>query len=423
MPTARQTARVAPAVVAPSSPCAAHAARSRGPTLRASGVSAKRASSLLLEAHLDDAVDDADRGRHGPRGPDAPLGLCGHRFALAAREPVRDERRLERDHGPARLERGADFRVDADAGRALGHRSQLRHAARRGLDRQLGPAKQEAGGERIACAGRVQDLDVERRQLRLSFRSSHDAAVRAAFTTLSRAASAPRRSASASLANTTSGPSRLQGSPKRPDADLLDGRGGAEVDADRAPRSAAASAVSRSGERTRLYRGHAAIRSRRATPASSSSGAKAVETPRSLSIVRAPSGVAIETTVPVPASTSGPASSTPRPASSSATRRPAGSRGPLADKARAAAERHDPRGDVRGLPSGSDARAAIGVRIFRDRPVEAHDHVQQQVAERADHGRGPYNRPAWTASEASGSGPSSSAAWSAASPAWRPRAG
>ena len=45
MPAARQTARVAPTVVAPSSFATAQAARSRGPTLRASGDVAKRSSS------------------------------------------------------------------------------------------------------------------------------------------------------------------------------------------------------------------------------------------------------------------------------------------------------------------------------------------------------------------------------------------
>ena len=44
MPTARQTASVPPAVVAPRTPWAAQAARSRGPTLRASASSPKRSS-------------------------------------------------------------------------------------------------------------------------------------------------------------------------------------------------------------------------------------------------------------------------------------------------------------------------------------------------------------------------------------------
>ena len=61
-----------------------------------------RAEPLQLlrpEADPHDAVEDADRRRHGAGVADAPLGLEPDRRAFARREAVRDERCLERDDG------------------------------------------------------------------------------------------------------------------------------------------------------------------------------------------------------------------------------------------------------------------------------------------------------------------------------------
>ena len=72
-----------------------HAARSRGPSLRDSGV--KRRELLFGQPDADRAVEDADRRRHGTCVAHAPLALEPDRDAVGRREPVRDERRLECD--------------------------------------------------------------------------------------------------------------------------------------------------------------------------------------------------------------------------------------------------------------------------------------------------------------------------------------
>ena len=60
--------------------------------------------------------------------------------------------------------------------------------------------------------------------------------------------------------------------------------------------------------------------------------------------------------------------------------------GALAHEAPAPAERRRPGGHVRSLPAGAHARAAVRVRVGRDRPVEADDDVQERVPERThDH--------------------------------------
>jgi hypothetical protein len=72
----------------------------------------------FLEPDADASVDYSDGGRNRPGDAHAPLGLGGYLAALAARKTVGDERRLERDHRPARLESGAHLRMYAQ---------QLRH--------------------------------------------------------------------------------------------------------------------------------------------------------------------------------------------------------------------------------------------------------------------------------------------------------
>ena len=100
MPDRLQTASVPPTVVAPTARCTAAAARSRGPTLRAVGVEPPelvlgRARPTTL------AVEDADRRRHRARLAHRALGREPDLDALAGREAVRDERRLERDDAAA----------------------------------------------------------------------------------------------------------------------------------------------------------------------------------------------------------------------------------------------------------------------------------------------------------------------------------
>src|SRR5207244_4317918 len=56
----------------------------------------------------------------------------------------------------------------------------------------------------------------------------------------------------------------------------------------------------------------------------------------------------------------------------------------LADEAGVGAERGRPGGDVRGLSAGTGAgsRGCVGAPL--ERSLQAHDHVEQQVAERAE---------------------------------------
>ena len=62
-----------------------------------------------------------------------------------------------------------------------------------------------------------------------------------------------------------------------------------------------------------------------------------------------------------------------------------GIRGAARDESRRTAEGDDPRGHVRGLAAGPDAGLTVGIRVLLDRPVERHDHVEEDVAEGADH--------------------------------------
>ena len=114
IPAARQAASVPPTVVAPTAPWTIAAARSRGPTLRASAVEAAELVLALGEADAEPAVEDADRRRHRARLAHAPLALEPDLDALAGREAVRDERRLERDDGAPVGERVADLVRDGE---------------------------------------------------------------------------------------------------------------------------------------------------------------------------------------------------------------------------------------------------------------------------------------------------------------------
>src|SRR4029450_7904111 len=116
MPAARQTASVAPTVVAPRSFATAQAARSRGPTLRGAGEGAKGAGW-------------PGPGRAAP-GPPGLRGGCG-------------------------------------GGRSLREGPHGRHTARRGVEAELRPAEQEAGREGGTGARRVGDLGWTRPRLLL----------------------------------------------------------------------------------------------------------------------------------------------------------------------------------------------------------------------------------------------------------------
>ena len=155
MPAARQAASVPPTVVAATAPLHDRGGEVARADLARRGVEA--AELLLGRARHDLAVEHADGRRHRAAGADGALGGEPDLDALAGREAVRDERRLERDDAaPAGERRRAPPRRCGSR-----HRSELGAAARRRLEAELDAADEEAGGERVAGAGRVDDLGRE----------------------------------------------------------------------------------------------------------------------------------------------------------------------------------------------------------------------------------------------------------------------
>ena len=76
----------------------------------------------------------------------------------------------------------------------------------------------------------------------------------------------------------------------------------------------------------------------------------------------------------------------------------------LADEAGASAERGDPRGHVRRLPARGQHGARGRVRAGRERLLQPHDHVQQQVTEGADEGAHGATILPWKRKAVAGSG-------------------
>ena len=118
-----------------------------------------------LEADPDLPVEHADRRRDRACGANGGLAREARLDAVRRREAVGDEGRLERDDRALFLEGGLHLVADAD--QVVHHRASLddglRHrpgeldAACAGGESQLRSADEPAGGEGIACAGRVDD--------------------------------------------------------------------------------------------------------------------------------------------------------------------------------------------------------------------------------------------------------------------------
>ncbi len=114
MPAARMTASVPPTVVAPVARCSTAAARSRGPTLRADA--SKRASSSSVSPTTISPSSTPIVAGTAPAARTCRSDSSADLDALARREAVRDERRLERDD----RRRLAHLVGDADhAGRSI----------------------------------------------------------------------------------------------------------------------------------------------------------------------------------------------------------------------------------------------------------------------------------------------------------------
>ena len=174
-------------------------------------------------------------------------------------------------------------------------------------ERQLRPADEVAGGERVTRARRVERPRRDGGELDRRRSGRRRAALQHPLAAVQRP---PTIRSSSSFANTIAGgaPPAARGSARPEVADRAPGgevdahaRGGARPPAARRRRSASAGASNREGEV------RAAVEPGRVELAGVESG----ETPRSEAIVRAPSAATSETTVPVRPSTTGPRTSTP----------------------------------------------------------------------------------------------------------------
>ena len=266
--------------------------------------------------------------------------------ALAGREPVRDERRLERDDAAAV---GSSARATSSA-RRITASLRARAAACGGLEPERGTRRR---GSPRRARRRRRWCRRARRHGRKALALDDDAAAAALHDP-----AWPRRgrvrSRSRSFAKTTSGASartrdaerRRRQRPRREvERDLCAG-GASELAPPAAPRTRSARDAARSPTRGAASQSEP----RRLELVGESSGAA----PRSETIVRSPAA-AIATTTPLRPS-AGPATSTPRPRSSARDELPCRVAAALRDEARLCAERRGPRGDVRGLPAGADAR-------------------------------------------------------------------
>ena len=182
IPASRAAASVPPTVVAPSAPCATQAARSRGPALRASGAGLAEALELLRREPDDDrAVEHADRCGHGSFGPDRGLRASSPTSTpTPGGKPCATSVVSSATTGPpswrACCTSGA-IRSNSVTGTAPSCPTQRAAASRPELD----PADQEPGRERVAGAGRVDDLRAERRVLLDAARRPHLDSARAAL--------------------------------------------------------------------------------------------------------------------------------------------------------------------------------------------------------------------------------------------------
>ena len=316
------------------------------------------------------------RGRRSspaPRPPRAPRA----RTRARPRRPRRAGSRARRASSRARRRRGPRERLahlvgDADHGIAPSFAQQRAAASSPSLD----AADEEAGRERVAGAGRVDDLgrhgrDTRRRRRRpRPRRASRPSARRARRAPRARARSrrrgrarapAPARGTRRRSASTTRGRARSRAPAARASSPAPQRRAG-----DRLPHGA------RSPTRGEHRSGTSPARAR---PARSSGARAAVGDHRPLarrrrSRRRRPS-----------VRPTGPTTSTPRPRSSPRDELAGRVVAALRHEPRLGAERRRPRGDVRGLPAGADARRRDAVVVGRERLVEARDHVEEQVAE------------------------------------------
>ncbi len=107
---------------------------------------------VLAKPHDDLSFENADRGGNGASVADCPLRGEADLDPLARREPMRHERRLERDDAASRVKRLR--RPPPRCGSR--HRPELRAAASSCLEPERDPPDEEARRERVTGAGRVE---------------------------------------------------------------------------------------------------------------------------------------------------------------------------------------------------------------------------------------------------------------------------
>ena len=365
------TASVPPTVVAPARPVRLPRRDRAGPSFRADA--SNRASSASVSPTTSCAVEHADRGRHRaasrtaasdarPTATPSPGGKpCATSVVSSATTPVpsRSASRTSSEN--------ADHGIAPSCGAAASGR----------FETELDAADQEARGERVAGARRV---DTSAARAGWS-RPSTGTPPAPRFNTQRVCRSSERRALALvrehdvgrDLAH------RVRGTRRRPASTSTDRPRPARRARVRARPAATAVVGDRlAEERVAGEVQHVAIEPRVVELARLELGA----TPRSEAIVRSPAD-ASETTTPVrPAA--GPTTSTPRLQQLGGHELAGGVVAALADETRARTELARPRGDVGGLAAG--ARPGDGrLVVARDeRVVELHDHVEQQVAERCD---------------------------------------
>ena len=297
IPAARQTASVPPTVVAPIAPCTAAAARSRGPTLRAAA--SNRAELVLGRARRRRArrARRSSPARRPPRARAAPTRARPRRPRRAGSRARRASSRARRPAPPPPSASATSSRTSSARSR---HRPELRDAARRRREAELGAADEEAGGERVARAGRVDDVG---RQRRAHSRPSTTIPSAPRLSTQRRPSSSPSASHSRlvrehDVRRERREPRRAAAGPSRRSASTTRGR------RSRAPpcaarARAACGAAPAIGSRSRRSR-RGAAQSHPRTSGFELLGAQApAPTPRSEAIVRPPSGSTSETTTPL----------------------------------------------------------------------------------------------------------------------------
>ena len=283
IPAARQAASVPPTVVAPTAPWTIAAARSRGPTLRASGVK-RSSSSSASRAELP--VEHADRRRHGVGRRGRAARSEPDRDALARREAVRDERRLERDDGAA----APRARAPTSSEILIGSFTASSLASRRSVPLRRARARARRRGSRPRARRlrrSVDDLGGDAPEARR--RRTRASAPRLRIQVAS-ASGPPRTRSSSSFAKTSAGLERLQPRTEALRAEVADRAPGGQVDAD--PRHQLGRAQ-RGGVDRGAQEGIAGEvqvrRSRRASPGRARRRGSSGATPRSEAIVRSPS--------------------------------------------------------------------------------------------------------------------------------------